>query len=249
MKLNAIILVAGRSRRLRALTSQPKCLLRFGEKRLIDIQIAALEAHGISKIHFVLGYKSEVIKKYLNEHYPENNFNFIMNPQWRKCNVLGSLYFAKNILKQGAIVLHGDTLLPLNIFKSFPTKVANGINLMVQKKKCREEEMKYILKDGTDSEQILFLSKSIIPTQAVGEFMGISQISPSFGEKMSIILESLPYRTFCNEYYEWALLQVSMFYKLPLFRVDVTEHPMIEIDFPEDYKMAVKIFSSKKFQK
>lgn len=238
MSKQAVILVAGCSRRLQKLTNEPKCLLQFGEKKLVDIQLENLIKNNYKNIIFIVGYKADKIIQYINLKYPKNTFKFIKNPHWNKTNVLGSLYFARNFLTKETIVLHGDTLFHESLFALLIDPL-NGAKLVVQKKECQEEEMKYLCDKGGN---ILFLSKKIEPLKSEGEFIGVSLISKVFCKKIIEVFDGSPYKLFCNEYYEWVLLQVNSLHKLPLLKIDATQVPMIEIDFPKDYKDAKKIF-------
>lgn len=238
MSKQALILVAGCSRRLQKLTNQPKCLLQFGEKKLVDIQVENLIRNDYKNIIFIVGYKADKIIRYINFKYPKNTFKFIKNPYWNKTNVLGSLYFARDLLTKETVILHGDTLFHESLLTLLVDPL-NGAELVVQKKECQEEEMKYLCDKDNN---IIFLSKKINPSKSEGEFIGISLLSKVFCKKITKILNGNPYKLFCNEYYEWVLLQVNSLYKLPLLKIDATHVPMIEIDFPKDYKDAKRIF-------
>ena len=60
--MKAIILAAGRGSRMQNLTQkQPKCLVNLRGKALLDWQLEALRAAGISEIAIVTGYKRELL--------------------------------------------------------------------------------------------------------------------------------------------------------------------------------------------
>lgn len=239
MAKQAIILIAGRNKRLRSVTgNNPKCLLNFYEDKLIDIQLKFLIRAGVKRFIIILGYRAEQVKKYLLKNYPANYFIFLYNKSYGSSNVMGSLFFAKKYLSEGGIILHGDVLFSADVILALQKKKTRGAALVVQKKKCFLEEMKYVSNIG--GKRIVALSKEINPACADGEFMGITKISSAFGAEMEKILSIFPYESYKNRFYEWGLLQVAANSDLPLELMDATKFPIIEIDFPQDYLLARK---------
>ena len=60
--MKAIILAAGRGSRMKKLTDElPKCLVELRGKTLLDWQLEALRAAGITEIAIVTGYKREML--------------------------------------------------------------------------------------------------------------------------------------------------------------------------------------------
>ena len=90
--MKAIILAAGRGSRMGELTNdQPKCLIPFLGKPLIEHQIDTLQQAGIKEIALVTGYKAEALKKY--------KVHFFHNQLWEETNIVGSLFCAFEWLK------------------------------------------------------------------------------------------------------------------------------------------------------
>lgn len=64
--MNAIILAAGFGSRLMPLTKdQPKCMVEYKNKKIIDYEIEALKSAGINEIAVVGGYLNDVLKNIL----------------------------------------------------------------------------------------------------------------------------------------------------------------------------------------
>lgn len=97
----AIILAAGRGSRMGALTAeQPKCFARLHGRRLLDWQLAALRAAGLSRVGIVRGYRGECFDEPL--HYFDN-------PGWQHSNMLRSLLSAEAWLaSETTIVSYSD---------------------------------------------------------------------------------------------------------------------------------------------
>lgn len=103
--MKAIVLSAGRGERLRPYTDRdPKCLLSFAGRRLIDWQRAALATHCISDISVVTGY--------LSERFCDLGLPTWHNPRWAETNMVTSLLCARPALESGSevIVAYGDII-------------------------------------------------------------------------------------------------------------------------------------------
>jgi choline kinase len=98
----AFILAAGRGSRMGALTvDQPKCLTVLAGQRLLDWQMAALEAAGIKAITVVGGYRIDLLRFESHE--------LIENPAWSTTNMVATLRCAsERLLAAPAIVSYSD---------------------------------------------------------------------------------------------------------------------------------------------
>ncbi|HPN96403.1 MAG TPA: NTP transferase domain-containing protein [Candidatus Moranbacteria bacterium] len=239
MANQAIILMAGRSSRLKSVMKDPKSLMPLGEKKLIDIQLDYLFRLGVKKIILILGYKKRRIISYLQKKYPDKKFIFIYNKKWNKASNLVSLLEAKSFLKKESLIINCDVLFPFELIKKISSLRPQGAILAVQKKSCGNEEMKFMLDEK--KKRMVMLTKKMPCQKADGEFMGISYISKNFGSALVEIFSHIPYKMFKDNFYEWGFQIVSQFTKLPLQAMEATHLPIIEIDFPKDYDQAKKI--------
>lgn len=100
--MNAIILAAGRGSRMKNLTEErPKCLVELRGKTLLDWQLTALRAAGISEIAIVTGYKRELLA--------DRGLVEFHNPRWAETNMVSSLACAEEWLRAGqCIVSYSD---------------------------------------------------------------------------------------------------------------------------------------------
>lgn len=96
--MKAIILAAGRGTRMKCLTEErPKCLVELRGKTLLDWQLLALRAAGISEIGIVTGYKRELLA-------PLGLVEF-HNPRWAQTNMVSSLACAEEWLESEACIV------------------------------------------------------------------------------------------------------------------------------------------------
>lgn len=69
--MKAVILAAGIASRLRPLTdTTPKCLLKVGERCLLQRAFDALLQNGFREFVIVTGYRQQQIVDFLESHYP-----------------------------------------------------------------------------------------------------------------------------------------------------------------------------------
>lgn len=100
--MRAIILAAGRGSRMKDLTDEhPKCLVELRGKALLDWQLEALRAAGITDIAIVTGYKRELLA---NRGLVEFH-----NARWAETNMVSSLACAQDWLQaEPCIVSYSD---------------------------------------------------------------------------------------------------------------------------------------------
>jgi len=107
----AIILAAGRGSRMQEATkSKPKCLNNLAEKTLLDWQLDALAAAGITDITLVRGYLSEML---------QGNYNVVDNTKWQVTNMVASLFCVppslnSTIISYSDIVYNAEHIKKLN---------------------------------------------------------------------------------------------------------------------------------------
>jgi len=90
--MKAVILAAGIASRLKPLTNNtPKCLLKVGEKSILQRTIDNLIKNKITEIVVVTGFLNEMIENFLTENYPEVSFKFLYNAQYDSTNNIYSL--------------------------------------------------------------------------------------------------------------------------------------------------------------
>lgn len=94
--MKALILAAGLGSRLKPLTEKvPKAMVKFKNTEVIKHQISILISKGIEDITIVTGYKSEILKDFLENSF-NHKLNFIENFNYASSN---SAYSAMQALK------------------------------------------------------------------------------------------------------------------------------------------------------
>ena len=101
----AIILAAGRGKRLKSLTENiPKCLIKINDNTILDRQVEILFRNGINEIIIVTGYRYQLIKNHINN----KNIKIIVNDKFTELDALYSTWLAKKYIKSDFLLLYGD---------------------------------------------------------------------------------------------------------------------------------------------
>jgi len=101
--IKALIIAAGLGSRLKKHTENlPKCMLKFGDKTLLQRQLDAYKKNGIKDISLIRGYKKEKIS-YKGIKYFENN-------DYKNNNILNSIFYAEKVINGNIIISYSDIL-------------------------------------------------------------------------------------------------------------------------------------------
>lgn len=113
----AIILAGGLGTRLReAVPDLPKCMAPILAKPFIGYLIDYLHQQGILNFIFSLGYKSNIIKQYLQTQY--GNLNLIFSVENEPLGTGGALKLAcEHATEKTIAVLNGDTFFKIDLQK------------------------------------------------------------------------------------------------------------------------------------
>ena len=236
--MKAVILAAGMASRLRPLTEHtPKCLLKVGERSLLQRSIDALKNNGILDYVIVTGYLHEMIKTFVAEEYGSSiNVTFIQNEVFDSTNNIYSLWLARPEAEGEEILLLDSDLLydPEIIARVLADDAENVLTLI--RHDLGEEEMKVVLdkENGTITE----ISKTCNPLNAAGESLGIEKMGREYTSALYKELEPMMNEEHLeNVFYERAferLLAKGHTYNV----VDVTELFSCELDTVEDFENA-----------
>jgi len=110
-----IILAGGLGTRLRSVVADvPKCMAPVHGKPFMAYIIAYLESFGIERFIFSLGYKHDVVTKYLTMHFPRLNAELVVEEE--PLGTGGAIKMSCERAKgHNVIVANGDTLFKADI--------------------------------------------------------------------------------------------------------------------------------------
>ena len=239
----AVILAAGMARRLRPLTdTMPKCLLKIGNKSLLQRSVDALISCGINEFVVVTGYRSRMITDFLKDNYPDKIFHFVDNADYDTTNNIYSLWLAMPYVKgRDFLLLDSDILYDFNLLDKVMEEECSA--LCVNRHELGEEEMKVVV-DGNNV--ITEISKTCCPQAAMGESVGVEKINADYSLALYDELEIMETQeNLVDIFYERAferLIPKGYSFKV----VDTTDIFSTEIDTVEDYEMIRKEWNASK---
>ena len=230
-----VILAAGMAKRLRPLTDHlPKCLLRVGNRTLLERTVDAMYAAGIREFVVVTGYLAEQIRDFLTAHYPALTIHFLHNADYANNNNIYSLWMAGQVVRGREFLLMDSDIL------CDPAAVADIARqqesaLALNRHELGEEEIKVVV----DAEgRITEINKTCQPSTAIGESVGIEKMTASYSEALYRELDQMiQVEGLDNVFYERAFERL-----IPqghTFRVvDTTSYFSYELDTLEDFERA-----------
>ena len=232
--MRGIVLAAGRGSRLNGTAGErPKCLVEVGGLTLIERQVHALETAGIDDIAVVVGCQAERVRRVCG-----NSVTYVTNPQFAQTNSLYSLWMARALLFEGFVVLNCDVLFPPVLLEELLASRHDAALLVDYRQPSQapygDEEMKVRIRAG----RVLEMSKTLPPDHAHAENLGVVKFGPESAPRLVEILDAI---VEAGGRRDWAPKAFSAFAaERPLWAIGTRGYPWIEIDFPEDYRRAVR---------
>jgi len=237
--MQAIILAAGIGRRLQEEGKrQPKCFLKVGEKKLVDRYVDTLTECGVTNIIFVLGYMAEEVEAHLEKQYPDPGFEYILNEEYRKGNIL-SAYAAAGYFDRPFLLMDADVAFPSELLRRLLRSGNENCLLLDADFNNDDEEMKL----GADEEgRVREIGRRLSNNYPVmGEGVGFFKCGSVAGQVFRALLkkrvenqeETLEYETVLND----------LMKEVPIGFEFVAGLPWTEIDFLEDLERAREIFN------
>ena len=187
--MNAIILAAGKGKRLRPLTNdKPKCLVELFGKPLLEWQIETFQNSGITDITIVSGYKSDLI------NFPETTI--LKNEKYDSTNMVETLFYAKEKMLDSTIVSYGDIIFEKNVLNKLIQSKAD-FSIIVDKNWKRYWEMRFdnplndaeSLKIDTDGNITSIGKKAQKIDEIEGQYIGLMKFQNTGLEKIKEFYE------------------------------------------------------------
>lgn len=231
--MKGIILAAGMASRMWPLTKNtPKCLLKDGNKAILHRMIDNLLSHNISDILIVTGFLREQIEQFVKKTFPGKNIRFTHNEKYDSTNNIYSLWLAKEfIANDDFILLDSDIIFDKRIIGLLLNSPYDNCLALKSTHELGDEEIKILI--DTDN-SITEISKTVIPSKAIGESIGIEKFNKDFSAALFEILDKKIVKDkTVNIFYE-AAFQDAIDKGGKLYPVDVGPLPCMEIDTLED---------------
>ena len=170
-----IILCGGRGKRMGDITKKiPKPMLKIGKKTIIEHKLDYYRSKGIQKFIFCLGYKSNLLKKFL---YKKNK-DSIFDKRSLNVGILKRIFFVKEYINSDTLISYGDTLAKINF---------NDLMIKHKKSKCALTIVVAPIKNpfGLVDWDLNYKAKTFNEKPILNHFIGYSVINPNFFKKIN----------------------------------------------------------------
>ena len=230
-----VILAAGMAKRLRPLTDNcPKCLLQVGSKTLLQRTVDAMLSVGVESLVVVTGYKGDMIRSFITKMYPSVHVVFLDNTDYANNNNIFSLWMVgQEVRGKDFLLMDSDILCDPAVVAAVASKEQSS--LAVNRHELGEEEMKVVVDEDMN---IVEISKTCSPKEALGESVGIEKITADYSEALFRELDvMIKEEKLIDVFYEQAF-QRLIAKDHSFVVVDTTNYFSYELDTPEDFEQA-----------
>jgi glucose-1-phosphate thymidylyltransferase len=181
--MKVIIPAAGIGKRLRPHThTMPKPLIPVAGKTIIAFIIDKFLEAGLNDFVFVLGYMSEQIEEYLDQHYPDVDKTYVK--QAKRLGLGHAIWSARDCIKddEEVVIMLGDTILELDV-----SAFLSGPNSSLGIRKVKDPRLFGVVEYDKDGVVTRLVEKPKIPksNQAI---VGLYKVND-----IGLLLECLDY--------------------------------------------------------
>ncbi|RAL24861.1 nucleotidyl transferase [Lujinxingia litoralis] len=173
--MRAIIIAAGRGSRLQHHTDErPKCMVRVGERSILDHQLEAYRAHGVDDLHIIRGY--------LAERLVVPGATYHHNARWPENNILQSLFCAEEAIEGPLLISYSDIVFGPPVVKA-ALSTEHDITLVIDRQWHRayqgrhDHPVEQAELARVDQGLVRRVGKHVGPEGALGEFIGLTYLS------------------------------------------------------------------------
>ena len=240
--MKAIILAAGVGKRLgKAGESQPKSLLRFQGKSLLQRHLEYLHHYQIDEVAIAVGYQAESIQAEIKALGAETFVTTVYNPDYTQGSVV-SLWTLREYLAAGddLLLMDADVLCDRSMIEQLiKTKIDNCF-LLDRDFEPGEEPVKLCVRENSLVEFRKQVAEDLTYDFA-GESVGFFRFDSDIAKRLATGTEDYVIHQKQEEPYEEVIRDLLLQTPEQFGYEDVTGIPWIEIDFPEDIQRAQNI--------
>jgi L-glutamine-phosphate cytidylyltransferase len=166
----AIILAAGQGSRLGPITAdQPKCLIPFAGKTLLNWQIDALAAAGVGEVVVATGFRTEKVEAQLAQR-TDVRARALFNPFYHVADNLGTCWMVRGEMTEDFIIINGDTIVSAEIVTRLLDGARQPITVTIDEKDAYDSDDMKVRRAG---DRLAAIGKTLTPEETDAESIGM----------------------------------------------------------------------------
>jgi histidinol-phosphate/aromatic aminotransferase/cobyric acid decarboxylase-like protein/choline kinase len=242
--MQALMLAAGKGSRMGALTENcPKCLIKVGGISIIDRIIDALKFAGITKLNVVVGYKSDILKKHL-EQFTDLDISFTENPDYETTNNIYSLWLAKDLLSEDdTILIESDLVFEKSLITDIISDNSDSLAAVAKYEPWMDGTVTKIDESGNVYDFISSKNFDINHVESYYKTVNIYKIGKTASEIIIPVLRAAIEKTGKDLYYEEVFGILSKAKKFLFRAFDIANTKWYEVDDTQDLDTANTMFA------
>ena len=226
MIINEVIILAGGlgTRLKEAVPDLPKCMAPINGHPFLYYLINHLQSEGMTNFIFALGYKSDIVQQYLEEHFPALPFKLSLETE--PLGTGGAIKLAcEKVVEKSALIVNGDTLFKIHIEELINYHTLSGAHCTLSLK-CMEKFDRYgVVELAADNTIASFKEKAHYDFGLINAGVYALQVH-------KFLEEELPQQfSFEKDYLE------ALYNQRIMFGIEQDGY-FIDIGIPEDYERA-----------
>lgn len=234
--MKAILLAAGRGTRIaRNVEMVPKSTLPIDGIPLIRRSVELLQNAGMECI-VCTGYQEHKIREALAGI---ENIEYVYNPFYDVTNSIASLWFARKLLDDDALILNADVFFSKEILKLMLEDRRDPVMAIDYSRTIEGDYFFYTSLDG----RIEKYGKGLPIEQRSCEYVGMAKISKNFMPKFMERMEKMIHSQQHDKWWENILYSFTDSKEEDIFTVDVDGRFWAEIDYFDDYERIIDFVS------
>lgn len=216
----------------------PKCLLKVGDRSLLQMNLDALWASGIRELALVVGYRRQEVEAEARARAGSLRLTILENPRYREGAIL-SLWTARAHLDGDVLIMDADVLYPpVFLEKLLRSPHRNCVLVDPSAPDTGEEQMVF-----GEGKRVLHIAKRPSPEQLArwrrfGESIGFLKLDRSAAQILRGLLEEKVDSGVVGIEHEQ--VYPDLFRQVPVGFETSEGLPWIEIDTPEDLRRAAE---------
>jgi L-glutamine-phosphate cytidylyltransferase len=235
--VRVIILAAGQGKRLLPLTADvPKALLDIGGKTLIERQVEAFAANGLTDFVVVTGYGADKMEQTLALIAARLNVTIttVFNPFYAVADNLASCWLLRNYMDRDFIQVNGDNVFRGDLVAKLLEPTMQAISVAINRKDAFDaDDMKVMLDGARLTEVGKTLPVDTVDAEAIGFYIFRGEGAKHYVNELELAMRD------SQGLKRWFPSAIgSLAKKVPVGVVEITGLRWSEVDFPVDLQQA-----------